>query len=157
MPGAPTLVLAWRLGPLSLGTEVAAVAHVVESLPVRGVPRASPGIAGLAYYGERVLPVLDLPRFLLGETAHAWVEGAMYVIFQIDDRGYAARVDKVMRIIPTTTDALVTWSRPPDHPAARFTRALLPVDGEQLWLIDVRRIDRHLRRRAGDPAARQGV
>jgi len=139
------LVLGWRLGPQVFGVEVHNVVHIEENLKIRRVPRPLPGISGVVYYQAQIVPVLNLPEILLKEASHKWHSDSLYLVLQSGDQRYGGRVDSVLRIFSAYTDDLTTWADPPEHPAVPFVRAVLQTDQEMLWLIDVRRIARHMR------------
>ena len=147
MPGASVLVLGWRLGDQIFGTQVHSLAHIEQSPHLCRLPRPSPGVGGLAYYRRQLIPVLDLAYLLLGETGRASRAGPMYLVFQGDDGMYAGRVDSVLRMFLADTENLTTWPSPPDHPAAQFVCALLPMEEDTLWLVDIRRVVRYVHRR----------
>jgi chemotaxis signal transduction protein len=136
------LILGWKVGDTLFGTEVGHVVHIVDDFQIQPVPRPAPGVLGLTQYDGTILPVLDLAQVLMGESGHQWESTTKYVVFNTESRFLAGRVDSVVRIFSTTTDDLVTWGEPPDHPAARYIRAQLYADGQTLWLVDLRRMAR---------------
>ncbi len=154
MAGSALLILGWRLGDKLFGTEVTNVVHIEEDLRTHRIPRPAPGVAGLAHYQDHVLPVMDLAYVLLGESDHRWMGSTKHLIFQSNTRFLAARVDSVVQIHPVATDELETWQTPPEHPAARFVRAVLPLGDTTLWLVDVRRLIRETMRSHTTPAKR---
>ena len=145
MPGAPLLVLGWSLGGQRFGVDVSRVFHVETVLPMRGVPRPAPGIQGVTFYQGRAIPVLDLARVLLGEEEHEWPANPLHMVMQDGSRMYAARIDGVMRIYPATTDDLKLVLPEGNARALEFARASVTVgDGEELLLIDFRRVVRDI-------------
>ncbi len=147
MAGAPMLILAWRLGDQVFGTQVQNLVHIEPRLQLRRLPAPIPGADSLAFYQGRIVLAVDLAHVLLGKSDYERSPGSMYLIFQTDEQMYAGQVDSVIRIISASTDDLATWREPPDHLASGFVRALLPVDDNTMWLLDMQRMTRHLRDR----------
>jgi len=162
MAGVSLLVLGWRLGAQAFGFDIRSVVHIEEDLSVHRLPRPRRGVAGITYYQDSVIPVLDLPVLLLNESEHKWPPGAVYLLVECARQQYACRVDAILRVFTVPSDHLMLWEVPPDHPAVPFVRALWPREQEMLWLTDIRRIARHVQAPLSTPAhaprsVRQGV
>lgn len=152
MPGAPILVLGWRLADQLFGLDVRNVVHIEEQLATRQVPRPRAGVVALTFYQDCVVPVLDLARILLGEADHQWSTEAKYLVLRRDAARNAAvaqplwatKVDTVVRIFTLNAKDLTTWTKPPDHPAACYVRAVAEGEEGSLWLVDLRRVLRQI-------------
>jgi len=144
MPGAPILVLGWRLGGQLCAVDAGKVSHIEPSLSLRRIPRPAPGVLGAGFYHGHAIPVFDFAHLLLGAADYEWPRSAVYLIIQDAGGMFAGRADGVERITQTTTDELKLADPKPGFPGSRFVRANLQIEGETALLIDFRRVLRHI-------------
>ena len=137
---APLVILEWILGGRTFGTDVASVVHIEPSLLTRPIPNPAQGVESLCVHQGVILPVLHLPTILSDEPDHQWPDGSVHLVMQASDTRFVLRVDRVLRIFRTDTDALELLPHDEADLAARLCRSAINAGDTHMWLVDLRRM-----------------
>lgn len=132
-------VLLFDLGEERYGLEVGEVQEVADAPQMHYIPQAPEFFLGAINFHGRILPVLDLGRFLdLPDTP----QDPRKIVLAGEGRGLALSAGSVQRIVPMAADALLPFQAPPGRDS--FIRAVFHFQGRMINLLDVPRLLRRL-------------
>ena len=79
------------------GINVAKVKEIIVSMPVKPMPHAHPAVEGIFKPRDRVITVVDLPQYLLGEPGEKKTKD-LFIVTNFDKMNIAFRVHTVVGI-----------------------------------------------------------
>ena len=121
------------------GINVAKVREILISAPVKHMPHAHPAVEGIFKPRDAVITVVDLPKYLNGESDNKGVKD-LFIITNFNKMYIAFRVHSVVRI------SRISWTdiQKPDKTvsggAEGVATGIAQCDGELVTILDFERI-----------------
>ena len=132
-------IMKFTIGGNLFGINVAKVREIMISAPVKPMPMAHPSVEGIFKPRDTVLTVVDLPKYLNGESDNKGVKD-LFIITNFNKMYIAFRVHSVVRI------SRISWTdiQKPDKTvsggAEGVATGIAQCDGELVTILDFERI-----------------